>query len=48
MEIDFNGVNLLNDPSYFTYTIKQVSQVYVESGSDYITNRTKTNIPVTS
>ena len=48
IEIDYKGVNLLNDPSYFTYTIKQVSQVYIESGSSFVTNRTKTSIPVAS
>ena len=42
MEIDLNGDNLLDDPSYFTYSINQVSQVYVQKGSNYVTNRTKT------
>ena len=46
MEISYNGVNLLSDPSYFTYTLKQVKQVYVESGSDFVINRTKTDIPI--
>ena len=42
MEIDLNGDNLLDDPTYFTYSINQVSQVYVQKGSNYVTNRTKT------
>ena len=45
MEIDFNGVNLLNDKSYFTYSINQVSQIYTQSGSNFVINRTKSTIP---
>ena len=45
MKIDYNGANLLNDESYFTYTLNQVSQVYAQSGSSDTTQRTKTAIP---
>ena len=45
MEIDNNGVNLLDDPTYFTYSINQVSQVYVQTGSNFVTKRTKTAMP---
>lgn len=48
MKIDYNGVNLLNDNTYFTYSINQVSQVYVKSGSSVTTQRTKTSINTTS
>ena len=44
IDIDFNGANLLNDKSYFTYSINQVSQVYEESKSGFETKRMKANI----
>ena len=46
MNIDYNGVNLLSDSSYFTYTIKQVTQQYVLQGDQYVSQRTKTSLPV--
>ena len=46
MRIDYNGDNLLADPSYFTYSLSQVNQVYVDLGSDVIVQRNKTTIPM--
>ena len=45
IDIGYKGVNLLNDKSYFTYSLNQVSQVYVQSGSNVTTQRTKTALP---
>ena len=45
-KIDYNGVNILTDSSYFTYSIKQVSQVYVQQGGSYTYQRTKTNLAI--
>ena len=44
MRIDYNGANLLTDSSYFTYSINQVNQVYVNSGSDVVVQRNKTKV----
>ena len=48
LKVDYNGVNLLNDKSYFTYSINQVTQVYVQSGSTVTTQRSKSSILTTS
>ena len=45
-KIDYNGVNILTDSSYFTYSIKQVSQLYIQQGGSYTYQRTKTNLAV--
>ena len=39
MRIDYNGKNLLVDQSYFTYSLSQVNQVYITSGSDVTVQR---------
>ena len=46
MRIEYNGENLLKDPSYFTFSLKQVTQVYIGSGSNLVRNRTKIDIPI--
>ena len=43
--INDNNEEILNNSEYLTYTVKQVSQVYVDQGNGTRTiNRTKTNI----
>ena len=46
IKIDYNGINLISDKSYFTYSLNQVSQVYVDSVSGVTQKRNKTSIPV--
>ena len=43
--LDYNGANLLNDESYFKYSLNQVSQIYVKSDSGSETQRIKKEIP---
>jgi hypothetical protein len=39
------GVDYLADESYFTFTLKQVEQVWVNNTGSATTNRTKVDIP---
>ena len=47
MLIDYNGGDLLADPSYVTYKLRQVSQLYVNSSGSITPQRTKTTINTT-
>ena len=45
-KIDYNGDNLFTDSSHFTYSIKQVSQLYIQQGNSVLNQRVKSNLPV--